>query len=127
MNLFKLLFGIGGKKHVSSETISKIKQAWQQVEAALLSKSPSQLKQALITADKSLDNALRDVVAGETMGERLKNAKDNFDRATYDRIWKAHKARNALVHEAGYDPTYYVLKEEIENLKKGLIALGVHV
>jgi len=57
-------------------------------------------KDAIIRLDtllgKSLDYA---GVKGNTVGERLKNAKHLFERRKYDEIWKAHKVRNMLVHE----------------------------
>ncbi|HSX39528.1 MAG TPA: hypothetical protein VLI92_02975 [Candidatus Saccharimonadales bacterium] len=124
----KLLFpSISGRGSVSQQTESKIKAEWQNIDALLKQKSPSQLKQALISADKCLDNALRDVVAGETMGERLKNAKNKFDVITYNKIWEAHKVRNNLVHEAGYEPPYFVIQQAVDNLKNGLIVLGLRV
>jgi len=127
MNLFGWLKPLTfNKKYiVSVKTAEDIRRGWSSVNIALETKVPSQLKQALITADKSLDNALRDIASGETMGERLKNAKDRFDRDTYDKIWKAHKVRNSMVHETTYEPSYYVLIEAINGLKKGLTSIGV--
>ncbi len=116
-----------GRAAVSPGTQQAIQSEWRNIEVLLQGKQPSQLRQALISADKSLDNALRDVVAGETMGERLKNSKDMFDYPTYDKIWKAHKMRNTLVHEAGYEPTHHMVTGAIEDLRKGLKVLGVNV
>jgi len=132
MNLFSIfgsLFGggRGGRYSVSQQTQQNISSAWESVTLALQQKSPSQLRQALITADKCLDNALRDIMPGETMGERLKAAKDRFDYVTYNKIWEAHKMRNNLVHEAGYEPPHYTLTDSIEKLRRGLSALGVKV
>lgn len=112
---------------VSSNTIEKIKRDWETIDIQLKGKTPSQLKQALITADKTLDNALRDVVAGNTMGERLKNAKDKFEKNMYNRIWDAHKLRNSLVHESGFEPGYYTLEGAVTNLRAALRALNVYV
>lgn len=116
-----------GRSSVSQQTETKIKSDWNSIRLALTSKNPSQLKQALITADKSLDNALRDVVAGETMGERLKASRDKFDRDIYNKLWEAHKIRNNLVHESGYEPPYFMLIQAIEHLREGLSVLGVRV
>lgn len=130
MGLIKFLFSkmfSGGKSSVSTATKNKIASDWTNIEQQLKGGSPSQLRQALITADKSLDNAMQDVVVGETMGERLKNAKDKFDYTTYDKLWKAHKMRNALVHESGYEPPHHMLKKGIEDLRRGLVKLGVPV
>lgn len=116
-----------GRNSVSAETIQKIKLDWGNISILLKGKSPSQLRQALITADKTLDAALKDIVAGETMGDRLKNAKDKFDRNIYNKIWNAHKIRNALVHEAGYEPGYSMLTKAIEDIRVALSKIGVIV
>ena len=128
-NSFKDMFSLpgGDRSSVSQPTEDKIRKDWENIKILASSKSPSQLRQGLITADKTLDNALKDIFSGETMGERLKNAKDRFDEITYNKIWEAHKVRNNLVHETGYEPPYYVLTEAIEKLRTGLQALGVRV
>lgn len=117
---------IGGKT-ISIETRNNIDRDWKNIVVLLSSKGPSQLRQALITADKCLDNALRDVVPGETMGERLKSAETKFDRDLYNKIWEAHKIRNTLVHESGYEPPYFVITQSVENLKLGLQVLGIRI
>lgn len=122
------LFGkkVGGKI-ITVETRNNIDKDWKNVVVLLSARGPSQLRQALITADKSLDNALRDIVPGETMGERLKSAESKFDRDLYNKIWEAHKVRNNLVHESGFEPPYFVVTQSVENLKKGLQALGINI
>jgi hypothetical protein len=128
MGILNFLFGGKGgfgRSVVSTQTEQRIQSDWKNIKTLLASKGPSQLRQALITADKTLDSALKDIVAGETMGERLKNAKDKFDRDLYNKIWEAHKIRNALVHEAGYEPPYHMVTRAIENLKTGLQSLRV--
>lgn len=127
-----ILSSIFGKKKskvttITSETMSLIKREWEQIEILLKGKKPSQLRQALIKADKTVDNALRDLVSGETMGERLKNAQDKFDWPTYDKIWKAHKIRNKIVHESGFEPPYHIVTDAIDDLKNGLEKLGIRL
>ena len=112
---------------ITEETRNKIDSDWKNIQVLLSQRGPSQLRQALITADKCLDNALRDVVDGETMGERLKNSTEIFDKDTYNKIWEAHKVRNSLVHESGYEPPYFVITQSIENLKIGLQVLGINL
>lgn len=128
MGLLDFLFG---KKFfrttVSSLTEDKIKNDWVKIEQLIKLSGPSNLKQALLLADRSLDSALRDIFAGETMGERLKMASTRFDRYLYDDIWKAHKIRNTMVHEANFDPPYYVINKSVEDLKRALTALGVKI
>ena len=125
-------FLVGGKylhgKRVSNATSQKIREKWRgEIVVALQTRSPAQLRQALITADKLLDTALGEVSEGENMSSRLKNAKDLFEWDLYDKIWKAHKVRNSLVHDLDYEPTYFVLEEAISDLKLGLIEIGVQI
>jgi hypothetical protein len=129
LKLLKSLFGgsVFATHSVKAETVSKIQSDWATVNILLSQKSPTQLKQALITADKAMDNALRDIVPGETMGDRLKAAQNRFDQVTYNKIWEAHKLRNSVVHESGFEPPYFMLTDGVQKLKKGLEALGVRV
>lgn len=129
MGFFKNLFGKGlkGRSSVSAQTMELIKREWEQIDVLLGQKGPSQLRQALIKADKTLDNVLRDIVPGDTMGERLKSAREKFDYQTYDKIWKAHLMRNSLIHESGFDPPHHMVTNAIENLKTGLRKLGIRI
>lgn len=129
MSIFDYIFGkkVWGQYYVTKETEKKIQRDWETIKLALKQKTPAQLRQALITADKDLDNALRDVVKGETMGERLKAASTRFDAVTYQKLWDAHKVRNNMVHEAGYEPPHFMITEAIDHLKVGLRVLGVNI
>ncbi len=123
------LFGKKNKSRsgVLPTTLDLIQADWQQIDILIKGGQPSQLKDALLKADKTLDNALRDIVAGDQMSDRLKNAKDKFEYSLYDKLWKAHKMRNAMVHEAGFDPIHTMVKRAIEDLRAGLRVLGVKV
>lgn len=125
MNLLKLLFGIKERKSVTVATRKVVAESWSQVQIMMASKNPSSLKQAVITCDKLLDSVLKDLVAGETLGERLKNAKDLFSSyQIYQTAWEAHKVRNSLVHEANYDPPYYVCNDAVNRFNEVLRDLG---
>ncbi len=115
------------QKTISVENRNNIDKDLKNIQILLSQKSPSQLRQALITADKCLDNALKDIVDEESMGERLKSAESLFDRDLYNKIWEAHKIRNNLVHESGYEPPYFVVIGAISTLKEGLQVLGIRV
>ena len=129
MGFFDLLFGTQKKSlgSIRGETQENIRTDWESIKILLNKKGPSNLRQALIVADKSLDNALRDLVVGESMGERLKNAKDLFQWEVYQKIWDAHKLRNNLVHESNFDPPYFMVSEAISNIQGGLSSLGLKV
>lgn len=131
MGLLDLLFSpVGGPRKSGSvypQTVELIKREWEDIDVLLKQRGPSQIRQALLKADKTLDNALRDAVDGEGMGERLKNARDLFDYQVYDKIWKAHRMRNSLVHESGYEPPYHMVEGGIADLRNALNKLGVRV
>lgn len=132
MGFLDFLFGNNAVKKtntsVLSDTEEKIKREWENIDTLLKKGGPSQLRQALIAADKTLSNALGDLVDGETMGERLKNAKDKFDWEFYQKkIWPSHKMRNNLVHESGYEPPHHMLTSAVEDLRLALNKLGIKV
>lgn len=131
MSLFDFFFGNQGsnpsKGAVSLDTARTITDEWEAVALLLKQKGPSQLRQALITADKLLDLALKDIATGESMGERLKNSSAFFDRSIYSKIWEAHKLRNMIVHETGFEPSHFMITEAVSNLKEGLFKLGVRI
>jgi hypothetical protein len=122
----KFLFNVKkSNRIISLQTRNNVERDWVRVTELLDKKGPSQLREALITADRCLDSVLKDLIDGETMGERLKNSSNMFDRDLYNKIWEAHKVRNTLVHEAGYEPPYFVINQSVENLKQGLNSLGM--
>ena len=113
------------RRSLSSVAEQKVILEWQGIEALKSVGKPSALKEAVIKADKLLDFALSQVVSGETLGQRLKEAKDLFRPTVYDKVWKAHKVRNAMAHELNYDPPYFITKEALDNFKDGFRDLGV--
>ncbi|MBN2100412.1 hypothetical protein JW710_00750 [Candidatus Dojkabacteria bacterium] len=57
-------------------------------------------RDCIIKMDNLLGRSMKyALVRGETVGERLKNAKTLFNRDDYNGIWEAHKLRNRIVHE----------------------------
>jgi hypothetical protein len=78
-------------------------------------------KTSVIEADKLLDYCMKEMkVKGETMGERLKNAKSYFDKNAYNNIWEAHKVRNQLVHEVDFSITNVQVAKSVDALIKGI-------
>lgn len=105
----------------------KIKEDWGKVEQLVQVGKPSALKEAVVIADKLLDYTLSQISFGETVGERLKNAKEAFARPTYQGLWEAHKVRNALVHDSDYDLTQLVARDALSKFKVAFKALGVEL
>lgn len=113
------------KLYLSQLDVTKIQEEWSRIEELVKLGQPSQLRQAVIKADNLLDFALQRLTTGTTVGERLKNACPYFkDYLVYQGLWEAHKVRNALVHDAEYEPMHTVTKEAIAKVKRGLEVLG---
>ena len=104
---------------------SEVATRWQVIMAASAA-GPAGLKSAISDADKLVDGVLRSHgIAGDTMGERLKQARDRFnDRDIYDGLWRAHKLRNALAHEVGFDLVPSQAKEALHDFERALKTLG---
>ncbi|GMQ95473.1 MAG: hypothetical protein BMS9Abin13_588 [Patescibacteria group bacterium] len=84
------------------ETKNRITQ-WDVVLNHLDAENPAEWKLAVIEADNVLERTLRDVgYAGDTLGERLKSAEGGNLRTLSD-AWEAHKVRNRIAHEEGFD------------------------
>jgi len=117
MNLLQFLFGVKtGSRRLTVATRDSVKTGWQNVQSLVASRNPSSLKQAVVLSDKILDAVLKDLVAGETEGDRLKEAKARelfSSQEIYNKAWDAHKMRNSLVHEVNYDPPYYVCNDAV--------------
>lgn len=78
---------------------------------------------AILNADKLLDHALRARgFKGETMGERMKSAKDVFSNR--NAIWTAHKLRNQIAHEPGVKVTAAQLKQALKAFRAALRDVG---
>lgn len=83
----------------------------------------SGLKNAVSEADKLLDYVLKQSgVPGDTMGDRLKASGQRF--SDLNSIWRAHKLRNALAHEIGFDLVPSQAREALGDFERGLKDLG---
>jgi len=98
---------------------------WDVILKHMESDNPAEWKIAIIEADNLLDELLRERgYEGETLGDRMKSI-DGKKVVSLQAAWDAHKVRNALVHEADYEPPHFVVKEAIGKFKRGFEALGV--
>lgn len=96
---------------------------WLEIENALSRDNPASWQVAILSADKLLDQALRDRrVKGKTMGERMKTANKMWRNA--DHVWSAHKIRNKLAHEPDATITYDIALRTLSAFKQGLKDMG---
>lgn len=85
--------------------------------------SASEQHLAVLEADKLLDHALKARgFGGQTMGDRLKRARNTFK--DNNAVWQAHKLRNRLAHESGITVSSGQVGGALGGFKGGLKDLG---
>lgn len=83
----------------------------------------STYEMAILNADKLVARALKELkVPGETMGERMKNAKAKF--SNNDGLWTAHKLRNQVAHETNINLNPRLVQQALAQFKRALKDLG---
>lgn len=108
----------GGKLNVE-----KYRVRWMDIEQSVKKESESSYMMAVLNADKLVDQAMKDSgVPGNTMGERLKFAKNKFTRR--NDLWNSHKLRNQIAHEDGVRLNYLQTRRALAGFKQALKDLG---
>jgi hypothetical protein len=99
----------------------EIEPRWQAILATSKT-GASGLKSALGDADKLFDHVMRQLgFPGDTFGERLKGGRQRFSTyGVYDAIWRAHKLRNSLAHDLGFDLVVSQVTEALSDFERGL-------
>lgn len=119
-----LLAVISRRQHGSTQlNTDKYRRRWLEIERQLKKDDQRSCQFAVVEADKLLDTALKERgVRGETMGERLKAAKDQL--SSRDAVWRAHKLRNQIVHEADVKMSYDAARQALAGFKRALKDMG---
>ena len=129
LNLFKKLFSLGPhiRFGLGVQDVADIKRKWMEVEQLIALGKPSNFKTAILEADKILDYVLKLYgYSGQTMGDRMKAIpRDKHSRDFFDNMWQAHKLRNEMVHNMGYEVQDFEAKSAIQKFEKVLRELGV--
>jgi hypothetical protein len=111
------------KKSPGRLDVDKYRMRWLVIEKQLKREEQSSYHLTVLNADKLLDQALRERgVKGETMGERMKTAKETWSNA--NNIWSAHKLRNQIAHEADVQVSYDDARRALAGFKQALKDLG---
>lgn len=99
---------------------------WDTIQALVAHQTNEQhWRQAVLEADKLVDQAFRDLaVPGATFGERLRAAEWRFDKTTYHNLWEAHKLRNQIAHEVGYQIGKQDAETALSHFVTALSSLG---
>ena len=108
-------------KRIKKETKKKAKLpvgVWEKINAKLNSVNPNDWKIAVIEADKTLDETLKEAkVEGGTEGERLKNVVEADVGGSLNNVWRAHKTRNNIVHDSSFELTNDVARKTVKILE----------
>lgn len=109
-------FLVGKKRAITLQEKIDFQRQWKEIKELLSIPGTISSNQSVIKADQLLDQVLiKKGYQGKTLGERLKSSRDGFSSyQVYDTAWKAHKMRNAIVHEAALD----LLKINAQNIIK---------
>lgn len=100
----------------------KYRERWLTITQSITN-DPGSMQLAVLNADKLLDQALRERgVAGETLGERLKNGKSRFRNV--NSVWTAHKLRNQIAHDNHVKISRKQTDSALAAFRAGLIDLG---
>lgn len=111
------------KKSPAQLDVEKYRLRWLAIEKQLKREDISSCHIAVLNADKLLDQALRERgVHGETMGERMKTAKDTWSNA--NNVWGAHKLRNQIAHEPDARISYEDARRALGAFKQALKDVG---
>ena len=93
------------------------------IENQLKKDSPASFSVAIIEGDKLLDKAMVEMgLPGKTMGERLKKSGARF--SNLNSVWRAHKLRNAIAHESGFEVSFKQASNALAVYKEALKDLG---
>lgn len=110
------------RKKVPGIDREEFRSKWLKIEASIIDDEAS-CHLAILNADKLLDAALKARgFAGETMGERMKNARSSF--SNNNAVWTAHKLRNQIAHESDVNIKPKTARYALKAFKKGLKDLG---
>jgi hypothetical protein len=111
------------KKGTTQLDVEKYRMRWLAIEKQINKAEPSSYHLAVLNADKLLDQALKEKgVKGETMGERMKVAKDTWTNA--NSVWGAHKLRNQIAHESDVRVSYDDARRALAGFKQALKDVG---
>lgn len=111
------------KRGSVSLDVERYRSQWLAIEAQLKRDEVSSYHLTVLNADKLLDKALKERgFRGETMGERMKAAKEVWGNA--NAVWGAHKLRNQIAHEHDIRVSYDDARRALGSFKQALKDVG---
>jgi len=114
------------KAYELQQGLTKKSSRLQDVYSHIESDNPNDWKLAIIEADITLDQVLKDRgYVGNSLGERLRNITPNQLQSIQD-AWEAHKIRNRIAHDGSdFVLTKRIAQETIARYRRVFAELGV--
>lgn len=104
---------------------AQIRSDWVGIQNLLTTQNPSDWNMAVLRADALLDDVLRDSgYDGATLADRLKIV-DPTRLPSLDRLWSAHRLRNAIAHDPTEQHTKETIAHALRSYERGLQELGI--
>lgn len=114
------LFPRRAKERNATLSRSMLREQWDAIKAHLNENTPANRKLAIIEADKLVDHILKESgFGGEHMADRLERLAPHNLRS-FDRLWRAHKVRNEIVHSMGYEVPEREAKQALDDYEEFL-------
>ena len=105
--------------------LKELKDYWLQLGTRLNMQDDAQWKLAVIESDNFFDHVLTLLgYKGESMGERLQKVLPEHLPNIND-VWRVHKVRNSLVHDATYRLSYNQARDVYDTYEKALKQLKI--
>lgn len=97
-----------------------MKERWAAIVKKASEGAPDALKISVIDGDKLADDVLKQLgLAGEHMADRLEKLSSQ-ELKSLDRLWRAHRLRNNLVHTPGFQISISEARKAIEDYESFL-------
>jgi hypothetical protein len=101
------------------------KESWDRIQEQFYRGGESDLKVAILEADKLLNDALREAgIMGIQLGDRLKKT-DTRQVPNLNELWQAHKLRNQIAHEPNFRLKRDVAERALAIYETALKNLGI--
>jgi hypothetical protein len=101
------------------------KESWARIEEQFYRGGESDLKVAILEADKLLNDALREAgIMGIQLGDRLKKTTAS-QVPNLNELWQAHKLRNQIAHEPNFKLKRDLAERALGIYETALTNLGI--
>jgi len=108
----------GSSAEAGLPIVHKKNPRWERIMDLVNTETSSEWKVAVIEADKLLEEMINYLpIQGENLGDKMKKI-DRSDFLTLDDAWEAHKVRNRIAHEPGFEISQHEARRVIGLFKK---------